>query len=312
LAVSHSNKPGLISVHGKLNGIKKRLYLDSGATLCCINKEEYNSLDISKHELRATNLKIRGLNSRCTPVGEVLIKVSIDQFHHDYMHPFVVLEDMNIPILIGSDFLDSIGSVISFKDRCLTAHKPSKQTTKLTYSGTTESSINILFGECDTGKSEVHELMQDIRTSFHHVGISTFVNYPTIAIDNSHKYANESTEIIMRAASEFLNTPPWEWDGLAPTNQGGSTENADSNPGNPWMLVGKKGKNTAINMEVGNTGSKTPGENLDSDNIRTNEFPTNKPHVVNKVEPAQKADTTTCERGNTPPPSKEEDKKRKV
>jgi transposase InsO family protein len=304
LAVSHSNKPGLISVHGKLNGIKKRLYLDSGATLCCINKEEYNSLDISKHELRATNLKIRGLNSRCTPVGEVLIKVSIDQFHHDYMHPFVVLEDMNIPILIGSDFLDSIGSVISFKDRCLTAHKPSKQTTKLTYSGTTESSINILFGECDTGKSEVHELMQDIRTSFHHVGISTFVNYPTIAIDNSHKYANESTEIIMRAASEFLNTPPWEWDGLAPTNQGGSTENADSNPGNPWMLVGKKGKNTAINMEVGNTGSKTPGENLDSDNIRTNEFPTNKPHVVNKVEPAQKADTTTCERGNTPPPRK--------
>ena len=151
--------PGLISVEAQLNGIEKEVIIDTGATLCIISGAQFDTLGIAADQIDDTGIKVKGLtNASCKVKGQVSLPIRIKGHKIQFTHPFHIMEGANIPVLIGSDFLNITGSEINLKNKTWTTNYPCVEITKIKFASDAQTeaymsalpTINILINPEET------------------------------------------------------------------------------------------------------------------------------------------------------------------
>jgi len=97
---------------GKLNNVPVRILLDSGASCSVLCAEQTCKSDIKP----ITSTKLVNANGwDITPCGTTTMTVTLGGFSME--HPFVVVEHLSTPVILGCDYLTNNGFVLNFKQK---------------------------------------------------------------------------------------------------------------------------------------------------------------------------------------------------
>ena len=149
---------------GSIGNQNLDVQLDSGASCSVICKEYAPSKDV---EPSISTKLVNADGSDLAPLGTLVLEVKVGDIKSD--HPFIVVDHLSVPVILGCDFLTKHGVVVDFAHCTFSCSRKPKVNGKLMLSRTNSCMLVIDsdLPQAIPSKTNVPEKDSDLPTDYH-------------------------------------------------------------------------------------------------------------------------------------------------